>query len=621
MDNNPISPLQDQNNQNQNLNNVQPTTAFDQEATYQSIEASPQQQPQQHAAEHPQSVQNQAFQPQQAQTAQSSPLHTPQASEQGLNTHRAGINTYNQVERNTVQQPAAYAANNIGVPAAHKKKKKLALIGGLIGGALFVMAGTAAAYVGVILPNKPENVVARSVANLVTGEKSGADMSIRLQINGKGSNLGSSFSATMPMSYDYSGDKLLIKVGMKDINIKVDQFSNIGGIDLSELNLGSIDAEMNMIFTQDNNRGYIRVEGLDSAKPAIESVLDLRGLSQSEMEKTMDIVDEAMSIMGEKWISIEGEESLDFEELNRGLACISEENLSSLSNDIKEVYLDNRFLLIQEDLGKDTIDGEELNHYKIKFSSSAAETFDAEMTKRAEGDTELNDCLDAASSVTEEADNITNDVTGDTEIEDLEDYIFDVWIDGDKNIRVMNFEIDESEASGSLGIKMNFRDAVDIEVPSDTKTIEDIQTELSLLDAELEENSNSDLGVNDLAQPSLEQSRRNTQRQVHAEQLIAAAEKYASNNDGLYPSSEIELLALESTYWDADDSKDPSTGLPYELEFTTNGAYSEGSMSFSSSATCNKQFGYIEADPAGGQGNIAVEVYQEDFEFYCTDNQ
>lgn len=103
-----------------------------------------------------------------------------------------------------------------------------------------------------------------------------------------------------------------------------------------------------------------------------------------------------------------------------------------------------------------------------------------------------------------------------------------------------------------------------------------------------------------LVVPALQRSQRDSRRQNDARRLLAAAEQFASNNDGTLPD---ELGDIIPAYIN-EAFEDPTTGEQYDVTFSIGNADAAGDMFFGSQATCT--------GPTMGDGNgTAVSVFQE----------
>lgn len=117
-----------------------------------------------------------------------------------------------------------------------------------------------------------------------------------------------------------------------------------------------------------------------------------------------------------------------------------------------------------------------------------------------------------------------------------------------------------------------------------------------------------------LAVSGAQRARRDTQRKNDAARYLAAAEQFASNNNGTFPA-----VSIVATYLTTGGStfNDPSTNATYTVTVGTGVPGAAGAMSASSNAQCTA--GAIAA--GGGAGQFAVAVFQENGAQYCVSNK
>lgn len=495
-----------------------------------------------------------------------------------------------------------------------KRAKKVKLFAAMALFAFVILAGTAYAYFSVIVPNRPENKIARSFFNLVSVEKSGADMAVNLQVNGQGSDLGSNFSMTMPMSYDYDGNKLQLSVGLKDIEIEVDSFSNFNGLNPDSLNLSSIDLNAETIISSEDNKLYVRVTGMDSLIDVISSFSEQFGASKSEIQEFEGQLKEVFAVIENKWIVTDSEEEVSFSQLNDLVECVSGDEINISSDDVIDTYNNNKFIEIVGEPEEVTLRETSLTKYTVKMLMAEYEKFGEEMNVLIDNDTSLSKCLASFEDEIDTAGDVGTAVSGDTEVSLPDDYSFDVWIDEDENIRQMSFGIDDELAAGAFTIQMDFRNAVTIDIPLDATTSSQVEKNIN----EVVEEYQTDLTINPIeSDVDPEVKARNDQRRDDAVRLLATMENYADDNFGNYPTDKKEMQEAVTDYMSAQKFEDPSTGFSYSVDYTDFSPSQIGIMSYSAEAQCVADT--IFPSDSGDKRDIAVEVYLEE-DFFCIDN-
>ncbi len=114
-----------------------------------------------------------------------------------------------------------------------------------------------------------------------------------------------------------------------------------------------------------------------------------------------------------------------------------------------------------------------------------------------------------------------------------------------------------------------------------------------------------------LAVPALQRARRDTQRKNDVGRFLAQLEQYASNNNGTYPSSQIQMDDFVDEYMD--DFSDPKEGS-YTLQYTNTDPDGPSVPQF--------QYHVNSSCTGGSPGNraVAAAVGLEAGGFYCQDN-
>lgn len=123
-----------------------------------------------------------------------------------------------------------------------------------------------------------------------------------------------------------------------------------------------------------------------------------------------------------------------------------------------------------------------------------------------------------------------------------------------------------------------------------------------------------------LALPQLQRSRRDTQRRSDAGRVLSELENYASNNNGVYPTTQAQLDSFKNDYLGSIEVKDPKTGNTYTLTLelaNSSAVTTEGEMSYSTSAKCNGQL----MTSTSSARDVAIVVKIENGGTYCQDNQ
>jgi prepilin-type N-terminal cleavage/methylation domain-containing protein len=120
-----------------------------------------------------------------------------------------------------------------------------------------------------------------------------------------------------------------------------------------------------------------------------------------------------------------------------------------------------------------------------------------------------------------------------------------------------------------------------------------------------------------LAVNGAQRGRRDTQRKTDASRYLAAAEQFAANNNGAYPTA-AQVPGIVGTYITNGGGtfNDPTTGGVYTVTGGVGAPGAAGAMSASPNAQCTG--GVIAA--GGGLRRFAVSVFQENGGQFCVSN-
>jgi prepilin-type N-terminal cleavage/methylation domain-containing protein len=121
-----------------------------------------------------------------------------------------------------------------------------------------------------------------------------------------------------------------------------------------------------------------------------------------------------------------------------------------------------------------------------------------------------------------------------------------------------------------------------------------------------------------LAVQQAQRSRRDTQRRGDAARYLAAAEQYAGNNNGDYPSDVAGLNTVRDSYVRAGGAQfvDPTTGGVYIMLYSAGTTPPVQRIEGSRNARCA---GPVSA-AGGGLRSFAVVIHQESGGSFCVDN-
>ena len=289
----------------------------------------------------------------------------------------------------------------------NKKSKKPLIIGVVIAAAVVVLGGGSALAYNMWYQN-PDKVLSDAVSNLVS----------RDSLAGKGELKVSDdeYDGTVDVSHMILDGKASFTVNMNIDYKKEDMKLDIAG---------------NAVYEKDGTV-YIKV---NNAQKLFDSMID----SQIEKDKTMSASEKAMakgmaqamfgSVIKEidgQWIKISSKDISDKEDSSDDMKCLAEatdmiSNDKDARNEIKSVYMDNKFMVVKDKLGsKDGNIG-----FVYKFDQTKVKDFEkaVEETKLgkkiAECDTSSSDKTDDTKADESELDNVSVEIWVDRWTHDL----------------------------------------------------------------------------------------------------------------------------------------------------------------------------------------------------------
>jgi len=109
-----------------------------------------------------------------------------------------------------------------------------------------------------------------------------------------------------------------------------------------------------------------------------------------------------------------------------------------------------------------------------------------------------------------------------------------------------------------------------------------------------------------LVVPQLQRTQRNTARQALARQIFSAAEQYAANNNGTYPTTEASITDITGTLKDGTTTV---TIVGNTTNATASGNYdAAGEVQIATNLQCGTT---NSAAPSNVAGKFSVTIYQE----------
>ena len=336
------------------------------------------------------------------------------------------------------------------VPKKPKKKLLLILGGAFIGVLMF------GGLVGAVLyrneKNKPENVLAESVKNLlITKDDQRFETTSKIKLANE-------------------------TMGIKEVELKLDiQNSGMNAQTNFEVNL-SVLRLRGAVQIRDNGDIYVKVKDL----PALLSSDFASGAGIPEEMKAK------LSELDDKWVEIKKEDiaelsgsdeySKTYDKCMKSLYGLREDK--SFGKMVGNAYKDNRFMKINNS-SDEVVDGVKLLKIEVGLDQNAAKIFGKNVGDLEQIKSVAKSCNDASAT------------TPETEVENVNDFEngkLTVWIDrGKRKIKMIEASgetnLDEQEAVGLESINLNVK-VVDpkekIEKPTDSINIKDLMAQFGV---------------------------------------------------------------------------------------------------------------------------------------------
>lgn len=322
--------------------------------------------------------------------------------------------------------PQPMPASVMGTP---RPKKKGLLIGLLIGLLVIVLGGSAAAaYFGVVVPNKPENVLKTALANSfaadnITSEHFTGSVSVTEKKNNQ------------TVSGDFSGS------------------ANTDGAFEIKANVDAIVTKVTMdMRSVDGKSMYVKVGGL-------EGLPELMNASGDDMAMLYAPI---VAGLNEQWIEI-NESILS----QMGVSSTSFKMTDADRQKMAQAYADHQFMVFKEQLKSEKIASTDSYHYKVVIDK-----------------TQLNDFIKALKDAKLDSLKLTqNDVDrmrAALKEVDFNKYPVDLWVSkADKMINQIKFIYSDNEAAMSFRLTVtDYNKPVTVEKPAGAKSLLQIISQL-----------------------------------------------------------------------------------------------------------------------------------------------
>ena len=308
-----------------------------------------------------------------------------------------------------------------------RPKKKFLFVGLIVAAVVLVLgAGAAAAYLGYILPNKPENVLKRALVNSMTREKAST-----MHFEGEGS-VASEGAESMQLNFKGGATY----DGKLDFSADIDALITTITLDLR---------------STDGKSYFLKVGGLDG-------LADLMALGGDESGTTFAPL---LKSVNDQWYEINQSLVNQTTGTSFDFAKVSEEDVDK----IVDIYKKNEFLVVKETLKSEKIKGVDSHHLKVGIEQEKLRSFLKALKEANIDNLKITDQGLAAFS------NLLND-------SDLSKNTTDVWIAKDtKMFNQFQFKISESGSDVNFRLTItDYNKPVNVEKPEGAKSILEVIT-------------------------------------------------------------------------------------------------------------------------------------------------
>lgn len=336
-------------------------------------------------------------------------------------------------------EPAAVAP-----PAGSPKKKRFALIAAIVAAGALVLLGGGSALAYNVWYQNPDKVVTDALVKAVTAKTLAGTGSIKVeQTNGY----------SMDLTFD------------GELNSTDTEINATLKYEADEMTL---DVKGAGYFSTDGNL-YLKFENV---RELVETYLTQFGVADTSA------FDALITKVDGKWVQISSDDLSEFgDEYEKTQQCFNDaaklvtENQAA-TKEITDLYLENKFIVIKESLGSKDIKGVGSLGYSLDGDAAKADAFgnglkDTQLGKK------LVECDDSISfdGLGEEIEKIENE--GNNTIE--------LWVSrfGHEVTEInIHGEDPDQEAKGSIVLNPIFNKEVSLSAPTDTITVEELQTEI-----------------------------------------------------------------------------------------------------------------------------------------------
>lgn len=244
-------------------------------------------------------------------------------------------------------QTTAFGTTSVDPSQSKGKKKLFIAIAGILAGLMLLGGGIAAAYVGVVLPNKPENVLKRAFANTLK-EK---EMTVDGQFKAKA--VDSTKEDAMPaIKASYNG--------------KFNSIEKASELTL-KLTVSGVEFPLDLRYVDGN--AYARVGDISALTALAGGYAASFGLDQAQLGP---VVQNVSSLISNQWIVFDSTMLTD-----SGVSCVTDTNLALTDQDIEllgKLYTKHSFAKINSH-SDDSIGGKSAIKYELSIDDNKMAQF------------------------------------------------------------------------------------------------------------------------------------------------------------------------------------------------------------------------------------------------------
>jgi len=343
-------------------------------------------------------------------------------------------------EENNVVPPLSQPPTpNDGFPQTapvdtNRRKKRLTVFIAAILTVLVIIAGTAAAYFGYVVPNRPENILKKAAENALQATEGQAKGEIEFSGDGN--------AATVAFTSKSNSEKKIAELAL-------------------ELKMNGISVPLDVRYVEESL--FVRVGDIGTLQSVLTSYASSMGVDPAAVAQIFTTLEQSVV---NKWIEIDKTVIGQSEEAK--CALDSDWRLSDQDvNIIKSAYDKNQFVSVKSH-SDDKVEGKDAIKYEL--------TFDNEKAKQFGHDESLED-LSLYKTLT----NCLNASTDDSaDVEELEngEYTLTVWVDkGSKQFSKFMLDTETEDVSVSIEALLTY-DPVTVDKPEDATPVMEVISEL-----------------------------------------------------------------------------------------------------------------------------------------------